>query len=123
MTICTGYGTRMVPIERGLSMPRRKPPVKVSYTKARTTPSERVKREETESAKPQKKKHTLYSYIAENEESGLPVQELIHQFQEYDCDHKEEEVISATSKVQMLRCKSCRRIRSQRRAGVLKHEA
>lgn len=45
-------------------------------------------------------------YIVENEDSGLTVQELIEQFQEYDCVHQEKSKV-ITGHKEIHTCVEC----------------
>jgi hypothetical protein len=59
----------------------------------------------------------LAKYVEENMDSGLPVSELIWQFQEYDCEHVEVSVLAAGQHAAYDCCQNCGRItkRSLRR--------
>lgn len=99
---------------------------KVSYVKAGRTPSKRThKRKQTleefhESfIPPTKVPHglsPLARYLSENEDSGLTVEELIEQFQEYDCEHREKTKI-VTGHKEILTCSECGVIEVKLRAA------
>lgn len=48
----------------------------------------------------------LAQYLQDEESSGLPVKELIEQFQEYDCDHHWE-VLASSLTYLIRRCPDC----------------
>lgn len=82
----------MAVAEKKRSKPRSR--VKTTYTKAK--PGRKL-RGATAASKPVLDPLTpealrtaspLTRYIEENRESGLPIHELVEQFQEYDCDHR-----------------------------------
>ena len=103
-------------------MPKREP-VKISFQPARTTPSKRVKTSALEiTPKPRKKRHDLYAYVKEHEGTGVSISELISQYQEYDCEHRESEQIESSSTELKFQCKDCGRITRRRRAGVKKDD-
>ncbi len=98
-------------------------PVKISFQPAKVTPSKRVKKPALEiTPKPRKKQRNLYAYVKEHEDSGLSISELISQYQEYDCEHKEDELIESSSTEFKFRCTDCGRITRRRRAGVNKRD-
>lgn len=87
-----------------------KPKVKVSYQKAGKTPS---KRKKTPSfMRTPAGISPLTKYIEENRDTGIPVPELIWQFQEYDCDHpkSDEQVMAAGTTYKFVRCARCHRV-------------
>lgn len=49
----------------------------------------------------------LGRYIEDNRDSGLPVHELIEQFQEYDCDHEQMVQIGSFRGEILARCTTC----------------
>lgn len=49
----------------------------------------------------------LAKYLHENEDSGLTAQELIEQFQEYDCRHPEWDVLASSLTYLIRKCRSC----------------
>lgn len=49
----------------------------------------------------------LATYLSENEDSGLSAQELIEQFQEYDCRHPQWEVLASSLTYLIRKCKAC----------------
>ena len=53
-------------------------------------------------------------YIEENRESGIPVFELLEQFQEYDCEHLFEQ-IAYSRHVTVLSCPLCGMVEKQER--------
>ena len=90
--------------------------MQVRYTKARTTPSKRVKErkqtlEEFHASfipplKTPKGLSRLAQYVIENEDSGLSTEELIEQFQEYDCYHSEKDRV-ITGHKEIFTCREC----------------
>jgi hypothetical protein len=93
-------------------MPRKPLDSKVttSYTKAARTPSKRIRAKEIQRV-PQGAS-PLATYIEENRDTGIPVSELIRQFQEYDCEHpqSQQEVMAAGSSYKFVRCAVCQRV-------------
>lgn len=95
-------------------MPRNS--LNVRYEKAKRTPSKRQQQrritleEFHESWIPPLKEpqglSPLARYIYENQDSGLEVQELIEQFQEYDCSHSEKNKI-ITGHKEIFTCVEC----------------
>jgi hypothetical protein len=53
-------------------------------------------------------------YIEDNLDSGLPVSELLEQFQEYDCEHLFEQ-IAYCAHFTVLSCPLCGRVEKQER--------
>jgi hypothetical protein len=98
-------------------MPKRK--ISTTYGKAATTPSRRkvIKPKPVEMRQPQAAS-PLHQYVQDNEESGLSVAELIQQFQEYDCEHREWEQISWSTSYLEFRCVGCRKIEKRKRTGL-----
>lgn len=90
-------------------MPKQ-PKVNISFQKARRTPSKR-----NESQTFTRTPHgdsPLARYVEENRATGIPVTELIWQFQEYDCEHPadQQHVVAAGTWYKFLRCEKCHRI-------------
>jgi hypothetical protein len=85
--------------------------VKVSYQKAGRTPSARPKAMPLNMGIP-KGSSPLTRYIEENRATGIPVTELIQQFQEYDCEHpaQEQQVMAAGVNYKFVRCSVCHRV-------------
>jgi len=50
----------------------------------------------------------LARYVESQMESGLPISELIWQFQEYDCEHEWDELSSWPEKI--YGCRGCGRV-------------
>jgi len=96
-------------------MPRR---VKVSFIKARRTPSQRGNSapftREPQGISP------LAQYIEENRSTGIPVPELIEQFQEYDCEHPadKQDVVAAGTTYRFIRCAICHRVEKLMKPGI-----
>jgi hypothetical protein len=86
------------------------PRPKISYTKAARTPSKR-KTVPTFTKEPQGHSD-LTQYVEENRDTGIPVPELIQQFQEYDCDHPAslQHVVAAGMDYKFVRCERCHRV-------------
>lgn len=95
-------------------MPQRR--VKIQYTKAGRTPSKRPRKQKETLEEfhesyipPLKSPHGLSPmarYLMENEDSGLTTQELIEQFQEYDCSHLEKSKV-ITGHKEITTCVEC----------------
>lgn len=89
-------------------MPSRK--VKVSYVKAGSSPGQRKRGEIHPAHLPPMKQpkglSPLARYLEENRDSGLTTQELIEQFQEYDCTHAEKLHIVTGHKL-ITTCNDC----------------
>lgn len=83
--------------------------VKTSYRKAGSSPSARQNRSQELSAgiSEGSRLSPLARYIAENEDSGIPVQELVEQFRELDCEHRDTRVIAISHLRQVLVCDGC----------------
>ena len=92
--------------------------VKVTYGKASSTPSTRLPKPPRYEMRTPQAASSLHKYVQENEESGLPVSELIQQFQEYDCEHQEWEQISWTPRYVEYRCVSCSKVEKHKRTGL-----
>lgn len=99
--------------------------VKTSFQRAATTPSDRVpKPREISDPKPKKKRKDLAAYVRENEDTGIPIPELIEQYQMYDCDHppKQREIIATDAKRFTTRCNKCGLVSYKLRPGVKKDD-
>ena len=96
-------------------MPRSR--VKTSYGKARRTPSKRGMGQAF--TRTPQGNSPLARYIEENRETGIPVPELIQQFQEYDCDHPEnlQQIVAQGSGYRFIRCERCHRVEKKSRPG------
>lgn len=83
--------------------------VKTSYQRARSSPGSRHTRSQsvTEGVSESSHLSPLARYIAENEGSGIPVPELVEQFRELDCEHRETRVIANSPFRQLLACEGC----------------
>lgn len=100
-------------------MPR-KSQVKTSFTKARTTPSQRAPRSHASHFPDLKTPHglsPLARYVEENRAEGITVWELVEQFQEYDCEHEREEETGRSPMKISYSCPDCGRIRTQEKPG------
>lgn len=99
-------------------MPRS--PVKTTYTKASVTPSkrERIHPAFVPQAKEPKGLSPLAAYLFGNEDTGISTSELIVQFQEYDCEHSNEQEVARSSTKISYACQDCGRLRSADRPGV-----
>jgi hypothetical protein len=99
-------------------MPRKR--VTTSYTQARTTPSKRLA--PRQSVQTEMKSPTgltpMAKYIEENLDTGIPVTELIEQFQEYDCEHKHVTNLAVTAEKITTRCDDCGKMEMKFRPGV-----
>jgi len=63
----------------------------------------------------------LARYLYENADSGLPVHELVEQFQEYDCKHEwGDEPIGTTEQEQVFQCRECGLTKKRLRPGRVK---
>ena len=63
----------------------------------------------------------LARYLHENADSGLPIHELVEQFQEYDCIHEwGEEPIGVTEQEQVFQCSECGLTKRRLRPGRVK---
>jgi hypothetical protein len=96
-------------------MPRNK--IKVSYRKAAVTPSKRQREIATAhpsyipELKQPKGLSPLAQYLKDNEGCGISANELITQFQEYDCEHPNEiEEARGPTKITYA-CPDCGRVR------------
>ena len=99
-------------------MPKAK--VTEKYQRAGSSPSERVPApKRIHDPRPRKKRKDLYGYVKENEDTGIPLKELIEQFQLYECEHpvKEQEVIANNASTLTKRCNCCRWVRTDPRPG------
>lgn len=56
----------------------------------------------------------LARYVEDNIDSGVPVPELIWQFQEYDCEHNSHGVLAKGKSYIYWCCENCGRIDKQR---------
>lgn len=97
--------------------------VKVSYRQAGTTPSRRERLEDVHpafisEAKKPKGLSPLALYIEDNRDSGIPIAELVEQFQEFDCEHTSDEEVSRTATEILFICADCGRVRHARKAGM-----
>jgi hypothetical protein len=92
-------------------MPRRSNKVKVSYGKASATPSSRAPKPVVVAMREPTPSTPMAQYIEDNKDSELTVQELIEQFQEYDCDHAAEFPVMTSAFKTVYLCESCRRLR------------
>jgi hypothetical protein len=92
--------------------------VNVSYTRAGRTPSKRNQAQQT-TREPQGDS-PLTRYVEENRDTGIPVSELIQQFQEYDCDHPQDQqhVVAAGTWYKFVRCARCHRVEKKIKPGV-----
>lgn len=82
--------------------------VTTRYQKAGSTPSARQRGAQS-LAGPSPGLSPLARYIAENEVSGIPVYELVQQFQDYDCEHSRIRVSANSPSAQFLTCEDCGR--------------
>jgi hypothetical protein len=84
--------------------------VKITYTRAKVTPSRRARQEihpdHLPTTKEPKGLSPLARYVIENEGAGLTAEELIQQFQEYDCEHREKSKI-VTGHKEIFTCEEC----------------
>lgn len=94
--------------------------VKTSYRKAASTPSSRLRASQSVPGgiSEAREMSPLAQYIAENESSGLPVSELIEQFQEYDCEHRKQSDLAASAEKRVVRCEDCGRVATIVRPGA-----
>lgn len=92
--------------------------VQVTYGKASTTPSKRKRATYEIPTKTPQGLSSLAQYVEDNRETGISVQELIAQFQEYDCDHKETEIYSTTRDKVMTRCLECGLVQTKFKPGA-----
>lgn len=93
--------------------------VRTTYTQARSTPSTRAKPVTSSSQiKEPKGLSPLTAYIEENRDTGITVQELIEQFQEYDCEHTRIVKLAVTTEKVTTRCDDCGLIVTNFRPGV-----
>jgi hypothetical protein len=65
--------------------------VRVTFQKAGRSPSQRKTVFEYGESNFTNGRNPLNVYLVENEDSGIPLSELVEQFQEYDCAHRMEE--------------------------------
>jgi hypothetical protein len=101
-------------------MPR-KSKVITRYQKAGKTPSKRRAQKKSSSAAPMPRGLSpMAQYVEDNQDSGISVLELIHQFQEYDCEHEKVEIVASSSETITERCVTCRRMNTKPRPGVKK---
>jgi len=87
--------------------------VKVSYRKVKQRPRKKHRRW-TDAPPYESRLSPLAKYVEENLEDGITVQELIQQFQEYDCEHVWTELVVGTEWV-MDSCEICRLIKRKNR--------
>lgn len=63
----------------------------------------------------------LAQYLFENADSGLPIRELVEQFQEYDCSHEwGDEPIGVTEQQELFQCSECGLTKKRLRPGRVK---
>jgi len=96
-----------------------KPKVTTRYQKAAKTPSKR-RPSKPVSVQTPSGLSPMAQYVEDNQDSGIPVLELIHQFQEYDCEHEKVEIVASSAETITERCVSCRRLARKLRPGVKK---
>lgn len=88
--------------------------VKTTYQQAGSTPSSRQrrshKRTDSISGAVDHQSTPLARYIAENEDSGISVSELMEQFQELDCEHKGQSVLASTAEKKIVKCEDCGKV-------------
>lgn len=60
----------------------------------------------------------LAAYIAENESSGIPVWELVEQFQEYDCNHEDRPIVLSKGEWVWTLCQECGLVEQFRRSAA-----
>jgi hypothetical protein len=96
-------------------MPRNR--VKVSYRKVSATPSSREPKPVKIVMREPHPSSPLAKYIEDNKDSELSVQELIEQFQEYDCDHAKEFPVLTSAFKTVYRCEDCGRVRKVEKDG------
>jgi hypothetical protein len=58
----------------------------------------------------------LAAYIEDNKDSGCTIEELILQFQEFDCEHEEEYAVAISLYTVIFCCDRCGRLEKQARA-------
>jgi uncharacterized SAM-dependent methyltransferase len=92
--------------------------VQVSYQQASVTPSKRKRVGYEIPTKNPKGLSPLAQYVEDNRDTGISVQELIAQYQEYDCEHKEMEIYSTTSEKVSSRCLECGLVQTKFKPGV-----
>jgi hypothetical protein len=85
--------------------------VRVIYGKAGRTPSSRAPRllPGAQMRTPQPAT-ALAAYVEENKDTGISISELIWQFQEYDCEHKEVVPVLTSNLKAAMRCEECGKI-------------
>lgn len=93
--------------------------VKTSYQRVERKPRPKGHRKPQEatvlSIRP---RSALGQYLHENADSGLPVMELVEQFQEYDCEHQwGAEPIGVTEQEQLFLCAECGLTKKRLRPG------
>jgi hypothetical protein len=86
-------------------MPRNR--VETSYRKVEQGQGEQRRRQATASMNSPKELPALAQYLRDHENEGLTTQELIEQFQEYDCKHPEWDVLASSLTYLIHRCKYC----------------
>lgn len=84
--------------------------VRTTYQRAGSSPSKRQKGSERPTeAISESHLSPLARYIEENEGNGIPVSELVEQFRELDCEHRNEFVLAQSNTKRVLRCEDCGR--------------
>lgn len=96
-------------------MPR-KQKVTTTYQRAQKTPSKRRKPKQSAVLMP-RGLSPMAQYIEDNLGAGISVQELIAQFQEFDCEHTKTEIVASRAETITERCMECRRMQTKVRRG------
>ena len=99
---------------KGVPLPRNR--VTTSYRKVEKRPVSRPVA--TQPLAVPKGLTPLAKYLTDNEDSGLTVQELIEQFQEYDCTHPKWEVLASSITYLIRRCEACHKQEKKFKPGV-----
>lgn len=94
-------------------MVRRKAKITVSYQRVKRRPRKKHPRW-TDALPFVSRLSPLARYVEENLEDGITVQELIHQFQEYDCKHSWVELCVGTDHI-LDHCEICRKMKRKTR--------
>lgn len=96
--------------------------VKLSYQRVERKPRPRGRRKAQEGTVFQiRPRSPLATYLFENADSGLPVYELVEQFQEYDCKHDWGlEPLGVTEQEQLFQCSECGLTKKRLRPGRVK---
>jgi hypothetical protein len=119
LTINPGFDKLAVPtkIQEGRVGRRR---VITTYTRARVTPSKRITpiASDIPPLKQPKGLSPLAAYIEENLDTGITVPELIEQFQEYDCEHRQVTKLAVTAEKITTRCDDCGLVETNFKPGV-----